>query len=267
MFSDFLPAHALPFTELSAVAVACVFAIYFLGFFIRGAFGFGSNMPIVLLTTWLLGPHHAILVVLLASLVAQTHLLPQGLKSADWAVTRPLLAGMLAGSALGTWAFTVLSGDWLSLVMGVLIGAIVLIDRLSLFQRLQELVDLRSKLMASLLALFSGTAGAVSGGGGIYFLAVYLKIACATPAALRGTSVVTGGVLMFVRIGLLSAAGAFSLAMVMETAILVPAILLGTWTGTRFFRTASPGRFYAALQALLLLAALAITVKGVVKLA
>ncbi len=265
MFAEFLPAHALPFPDLSAIAITGVFAIYFIGFFIRGAFGFGSNMPIVLLTAWLLGPHHAILVVLLASLVAQAHLLPQGLRSADWAVTRPLLGGMLAGSVLGTWAFTVLSGDWLTLVMGALIGAVVLFDRFRLFERLQRVIDMRSRIVASALALFSGTAGAVSGGGGIYFLAVYLKIACATPAGLRGTSVVTAAALMFVRIGLLSAAGAFSLAMVMETAILAPAILLGTWTGTRFFRAASPERFYAALQALLLLAALAITIKGIVK--
>ena len=39
-------------------------------------------MPIVLLTTWILDPHHAVLLVVLAALVAQVHLLPQGVKTA-----------------------------------------------------------------------------------------------------------------------------------------------------------------------------------------
>ncbi len=266
MLSELFPAEAAPFVGISGIAVAGICAIYFFGFFIRGAFGFGSNMPIVLLTTWLLGPHHAILVVLLASLVAQTHLFPQGLKSADWKVTRPLLGGVLIGSAIGTWAFTVLAADWLSLVMGALIAVIVLFDRMALFERLSAVIDLRSRAMASVLSLVSGAVGAVSGGGGIYFLAAYLKIACATPAALRGTSVVTSGVLMFTRIALLGAVGAFSLSMVFETLVLVPMVFLGTWTGTRFFRTSSPERFYTALQALLLCAALAITAKGLLRL-
>jgi uncharacterized protein len=265
MFSEISPADAQPFADLSNWAIAGVFVTYFLGFFIRGAFGFGSNMPIVLITAWIFGPHHAILVVLLASLVAQAHLLPQGVRSADWEVTKPLLAGMLVGSIGGTWAFTELEGDWLMFVMGVLIGSIVLFDQFSLFEKIGQKINLRSRRVAGVLSLFSGGAGAISGGGGIYFLAVYLKIACATPASLRGTSMVTAGVLMFVRLALLIVAGMFSLGMVLETTLLTPMIFLGTWTGTRFFRASSPARFYAALQILLLCAALAITIKGLIK--
>ncbi len=265
MLAEIFPTGAQPFADLSSWAIVGVFVTYFLGFFIRGAFGFGSNMPIVLITAWILGPHHAILVVVLASLAAQAHLLPQGVRSADWTVAKPLLAGMLIGSVVGTWAFTVLEGDWLMFVMGLLIGSIVLFDQFSVFDRLSQRIDLRSRTLAGILSLFSGTAGAISGGGGIYFLAVYLKIACATPASLRGTSIVTAVVLMLVRVILLVAVGAFNLAMVLETTLLVPMIFLGTWTGTRLFHASSPARFYAALQILLLCAALAITVRGLIK--
>ncbi len=48
------------FRDAPLWAVACIAVSCFLGFFIRGAFGFGSNIPIVLLTTPILGPHHAI---------------------------------------------------------------------------------------------------------------------------------------------------------------------------------------------------------------
>ena len=76
-FFGLLPSHIAPFEGVPAWAIACVIASYFFGFFVRGAFGFGSNMPIVLLTTWLLGPHHAILLTAVAALAAQLHLLPQ----------------------------------------------------------------------------------------------------------------------------------------------------------------------------------------------
>ena len=76
MLSGFLAGDITPFADIPLWAVIGVFASHFFGFFIRGALGFGSNMPIVLLTTWLLGPHHAILLVVLTAFVAQIHLFP-----------------------------------------------------------------------------------------------------------------------------------------------------------------------------------------------
>ncbi len=53
MSLEFLPTDVL-FPDVSLWAVGCMFVSYFLGFFVRGAFGFGSNIPIVLLTTSIL---------------------------------------------------------------------------------------------------------------------------------------------------------------------------------------------------------------------
>lgn len=235
---------------------------HFLGFFIRGAFGFGSNMPIVLLTTWILGPHHAVLLVVVAATVAQVHLFPQGFHSADWTVTRPLIVGQLIGIGLGTWVFTMLAGEWLTLILGIVIGSVVVMDRLKLVQRLSRWLDFRSGTVTSLLAVTSGTVGTISGGGGIYFLAAYLKFACATPKALRGTGLVLSGFFMIGRIAFVAIAGLISLHLLSETVILLPAIFCGTWAGTRFFRDSSPERFYVGLQMLLLWAAVALIGKG-----
>jgi uncharacterized membrane protein YfcA len=262
MFAELLADQQAPFGGIPVWEIAVVFASYFLGFFIRGAFGFGSNMPIVLLTTWVLGPHHAILLVLLAVFVAQVHLLPQGLRTADWRVTRPLIAGLMIGAAIGTWLFTETSATGLTLILGLLVGAIVLTDSFHLLERLAKVVDMRAPWVTSGLAFVSGGVGALGGGGAIYFLVIYLKLACATPAALRGTNVVLGAALMAGRMAFVAVAGLISLRLAIETALLLPAVFLGTWTGTRYFRAASPARFYAALQALLLCAAVALVVKA-----
>lgn len=265
MLFDSLPSYVTPFAEIPLWTVWCVFASHFLGFFIRGAFGFGSNMPIVLLTTWILGPHHAIILVILTSFIAQIHLFPQGIHTADWEVTRPLVLGMLFGIGLGTWLFTLLAADWLTLVMGLLISSIVLMDRFKFLERLSSRVDLRSRAVTSCLALTSGGVGTVSGGGGLYFLVVYLKLACATPGRLRGTNLILSGIFITGRILFIGIAGLISLKLLAEAALLVPAVFLGTWSGTRFFHASSPERFYGTLQLLLLTAAIALVARGIVK--
>ncbi len=265
MLSEFLPADAVPFAGIAPWVIAFVFASHFLGFFIRGAFGFGSNMPIVLLTTWVLGPHHAILLVLLCTFVALLHLLPQGLKTADWEVARPLIAGTVVGITLGTWAFATLAADWLTLVMGLLITAVVAMDGLKLLPRLANVVDLRSRPVTSTLAVASSTVGSISGGGALYFLVIYLKLACTTPVALRGTNVMLSVVFVIWRILLVALYGFVSPQLLIEAALLVPVVFLGTWTGTRFFHASTPERFYVALQILLFVAALALIGKGIAR--
>ncbi len=117
MFSQFLPSHLVPFAELSPWLIGAVALAHFAGFFIRGAFGFGSNMPIVLATTWLLSPHHAIILVMLTATAAQVHLMPQGVRAADWRVVWTVTPGLALGIVVGTWLFAELEADGLILVM------------------------------------------------------------------------------------------------------------------------------------------------------
>ncbi len=265
-FSELLPSYITPFEGVPTWAIACVIASYFFGFFVRGAFGFGSNMPIVLLTTWLLGPHHAILLTAVAALAAQLHLLPQGIATADWRVSRQLIVGMMLGVGAGTWIFVRLAEDWLTLVMGALIITIVALDRTQAVDRFTSGVNLRSPLVTTSLAASSACAGAVGGGGAMYLLSGFLKLICASPSTLRGTNLVVSGVFIFARIGFLSLAGLITPVLLIEAALLIPVVFLGTWAGTRFFRSAGPVGFYAALQTLLIAAALALIGKGAAQL-
>lgn len=250
------------FEGLGAAAIGFILLSHFIGFFIRGAFGFGSNMPIVLLTTWVLGPHHAILLVALTSGIAQVHLLPQGFRHTDWAIVRRLTLGLLAGIILGVWIFAEIEADWLMLLLGLLLVVILLLDWLHLIERMQRRIDLRSRAVAGFLAAVSGSVGTVSGGGGLYFLVVYLKLVCPGPAALRSTNVFLSGAFMIVRLTLLALAGLFTPELLLEAALLAPAVLLGGWAGTRTFHRTSPERFYRWLQLVLMAAALALAVKG-----
>ncbi|MEX2618128.1 MAG: sulfite exporter TauE/SafE family protein [Alphaproteobacteria bacterium] len=261
-----MPPEFIPFAGIPLWAVFCVFAAHFIGFFIRGAFGFGSNMPIILMTTWLLGPHHAVVLVVVTASASQIHLLPQGVKTADWDVTRPLLAGMVVGVTFGTWVFTKLEADWLTLLMGGMITGIVVMDRLRLLERLTHVIDLRERFVSMTLALVSGLVGTISGGGGLYFLIVYLKLVCRTVAGLRGTNLILSGLFILVRVVLLIWAGFVSWSVGVEALLLLPVVLLGTWSGTRSFHAIDSKKFYDALQIVLLTMAVALAVKGAFRL-
>ena len=261
--NSWFPLGLEPFADIAWWGIAIVFAAHAFGCFVRGAFGFGSNMPVVLITTFVLGPHHAILLALLTTIVAQVNLAPGARKDADWQVARPLMAGLLAGTALGTWLFTVLSAQWLVLVLGVLLCTIVLMDWFNIVQRLTARIDLRSAKLASGFSFVGGTMGGISGGGAFYFLVVYLKHACSTPAALRGTNVVLSILVMSMRMIVVVLAGRMTLSLVAEALLLTPLVLAATWYGTHLFRTSRPALFYAALQTLLFAGALALIVKGI----
>ena len=257
----------IAFEFLSTAGFAFVLLAHFGGFYIRGVFGFGSNMPIILLTTWVLGPHHAILLVALASGIAQIHLLPQGFRDTDWRVARVLSLGMMGGIALGVWVFVGIEAKWLVLLLGGLIIVILLMDRLRLIERLPRKFDLRSSVLASVLAVISGTVGTISGGGGLYFLVAYLKLVCTSPATLRSTNVFLSGVFMIFRLLLLAYAGLFTPGLLLEALIICPVVFLGSWAGTSLFRSSSTERFYRLLQLVLLAAAAALFVRGLVFLA
>jgi len=262
MFADLLPPGLVPFAGLPLWVAAAVAGANFIGFFIRGAFGFGSNVPIVLLTAWLLSPHHAIVLVMLTATVAQVHLLPQGLTNADWHVVRTVTPGLLLGIAIGTWVFAGLEADWLILVMAALVVFILLLDRLRLIELIAGVLPLRSAWVASGLALTGATAGTISGGGTVYFLVVYFKLVCASAEALRATNIAISGLFIFLRVAGIAFTGFVEPRCLVEAALMVPAVFLGTVAGSRAFRRTSPARFYLALQVLLLLAALSLLAKG-----
>ena len=174
---------------------------------------------------------------------------------------------MMVGIGFGVWVFAGIEADWLVMLLGALIIGILLMDRFRLIERLQTFIDLRSPILAGVLATISGTVGTISGGGGLYFLVVYLKLVCATPEILRSTNVFLAGAFMLFRLTLLTFAGLFTPELLLEALIVAPPVFLGSWAGTRFFHASSPERFYNILQLVLLAAAIALLVKGVLFLA
>ena len=260
---EWLPSGITPFENLTVGAILLVALAHCGGCFIRGAFGFGSNMPIIVATTFIIGPHHAILLALMTTIIAQAHLLPSGFRTADWKITKSLILGMIVGTLFGTWIFTRLSGMALEIILGTLIVFIILMDTFKLVEKLIVNLDLRSRIITTGFSFVGGTMGGLSGAGAFYFLVVYLKHACRSPEALRGTNVMLSSITMFMRASALATAGLITPTLITEGLFLGLPILLSTWLGAHAFKLTSNQRFFFFLQLLLLAGAAALVLKGV----
>ena len=110
MMPDLRPSDISLFEGLSAPAIAAVALVYFVAFSIRGVIGFGSAMPAVLFSSWILDPHHGVLSAPTTGRrrAGSAH----GIRHGDWQVARPLMIARLpSSSASGSSARSPMHGS------------------------------------------------------------------------------------------------------------------------------------------------------------
>ncbi len=258
-----MPDTIVPFTNISGLAVTGLFIIYFLSFFIRGILGFGSAMPAVLGSAWMLPPHDAVLIALLTSVFAQVQLLPQGMKEANWRITKPMMAGTVISVVVGVWIFAVLKAAWLTIVLGGCLSVAVLIDVAGLAERAARHMRLDRLSVAFGLAAIAGLVAGIAGAGSNYFLSFYLRWTTPHPRAFRATNIVLSGFMVLWRAVVTLVAGLITLKLVIESALVMPAVYAGGWAGRRFAMKLSAQRYFGAFRLLLLVASVALIWKGV----
>jgi hypothetical protein len=255
-----------PFYHVPPATILGVCAIYFAAFMGRGALGFGAIAPAVTLTSFLIPPHHAVLLAVLTATVPQLQILPDGIRHGDWHVSRPAIPALLITIPLGVWLFSRISSDAFSLVLGAGISAIVIMDATKGLDRAAKRIDIRKPSVAFFLSAITGLIAGLAGAGGIMMLAVYLKHACRDYVSLRATAALIGTLLIFWRLISTIVAGLIDLQLISEAALLVPVVYVGVWVGTHFFRKMDARRYYNLFQGLLLLSAIALMIDGIAKL-
>ncbi len=255
-----------PFGEVFAEAAVALVLIYFVAFLIRGVVGFGSNTPAVIFGAWILPPHDAVILSLVASVLSQGQMLPQGMRHGDWRIAWPLIAGSFLSIIVGVWIFAHLEAAWLTLVMGVLLATAMLADMLRMTERLSSWFDLRAPFFAFVLAAFAGLFATIAGAGAMYFLSVYTRWACPNPMSFRATNILVAALFNFWRAGAVAVAGLFTANLLIGGALLTPVALAGGWLGRRLVIHMPERHFYRSVQVLLILAATSLAWKGIVSL-
>ncbi len=254
-----------PFDGISWPVIAGIVVIYFLAFAARGAIGFGAIAPAIVLTSWLLPPHHAVLLAMIAATIPQLHLLPEGLRDGDWKVCRPVFLALAISIAAGVYLFAALSSDSLSLALGAIMTIIILLDMGQWLSRVSQKVDMRAYPVAFSLATVIGLVTGIAGAGGMMMLSVYLKHACRDHISLRGTAILLGTMLTLWRVLATAVIGLIDWQLIVESVLLMPVVYAGIWIGTRWFRGMTPKTFYQVFQVVLLVSAAGLMVDGLVR--
>lgn len=254
-----------PFAGLSPWVVAGIAAIYFVCFVARGAVGFGALAPAVTFTSWLIPPHHAVLLAVIAATIPQLQLLPDAYRGTDWTVARPMLFATALTTAIGSWIFVYMSGEWLTVILGFVISAVVVLDVTKLFDRAVRHVDVRAPALTFGLSSLTGLINGVAGAGGMILLVVYLKHACRDHLSLRATSIFLGTTVLCWRFVLTILTGLATVKLMTEAALMLPFVYIGVWLGTRYFHNLAPARYHRWLQAVLLISALGLLLEGLLR--
>jgi uncharacterized membrane protein YfcA len=252
----------MPFEEVNAPGLIGLALVYFLSYLIKGTVGLGGLTPAILFGTYLLGPHHAVLVALTTNALTQVQFIPQGLRDGDWKTVKTIIAANFPCAAVGIWIFGRLEGTSLSMVLGLTLGALVLLDQSDRLSSRLGGLKFGSSLSLYAIAGASGLISGVAGGGGLFFLAFYLRYVCKDPRTLRGTTLLLGTVLVAWRISILTFTGFISSGILIESLYLLPIAFLGGLAGTRLYKSISADRFYQFFKIVLVLAAIGLVSKG-----
>jgi uncharacterized membrane protein YfcA len=252
----------IPFANLDGISIAVVVAVYFLAFFIRGIMGFGSALPAVLGSAWVLPPHDAVLIALLTAVFAQVQLLPQGFREANWKIAKPALAGSIVSVIIGVWIFASLSAAWLTIVLGMVLTVAVLTDMTRLAERLAEKLRLDGFAAAFSLAALAGLIAGVAGAGSQYFLSFYIRWVAPSPREFRATNIVISGFMVLWRAVVTLAAGLITIKVTAEAVLVMPAAYAGAWGGRKLAGRLAPERYFGLFRWFLLIAAAALIWKG-----
>jgi uncharacterized membrane protein YfcA len=254
-----------PFEGLSWPVIGGITVIYFIAFAARGAIGFGAIAPAIVLTSWLLPPHHAVLLAMIAATIPQMQMLPEGIRDGDWRVCRPVFLALALSIAGGVWLFAELTSDGLSLALGAIMTLIIVLDMGQWLSRFAQKVDMRSYPVAFSLATVIGLVTGIAGAGGMMMLSVYLRHACRDHISLRATAILLGTMLTLWRVLATAAIGLIDWQLIVESVLLMPVVYAGIWIGTRWFRGMTPKTFYRIFQLVLLVSAAGLMIDGLLK--
>lgn len=250
------------FEGITPFGLAGLAAVYFLSYFIKGVAGFGALTPAILFGSFLVPPHHAVLLALMANATSQLQFIPEGARHGDWRMVARIVPAYLTGVALGVLVFASLDPRGLTLVLGLSVAVLMLAELLRLPERVARVIDLRSPLLANGFAAASGALTGVTGAGGLFFLVVLLKLAGLAPRVFRATTFLLSAFSILWRTALLALGGFITVTLLIESVLLLPPVVLGGVVGSRLFHRLSARTFFVAVQALLLAGALGLVWQG-----
>ena len=197
--------------------------------FIRGFVGFGASIIIVLVLSFILGPHKAVPIAALSGLPSMLQLLPTAIKHSEKVFVLPFGLAAFFTAPFGTWILVIVNPE----LMKIYISGFVLLMVCFLYR---EVRFPRADYPALLISI-GGAAGLIQGAIGMGGPpAVALALSRRTDTEKQRANVI-GAVTTLNLCNLIPLwyYDFFSTSVVVMSIMCIPLYILATWLGTRFF--------------------------------
>jgi uncharacterized membrane protein YfcA len=235
-------------SDALAVAAIAYLAIALLSGIVHGYSGFGGNLLMVPLLSYLILPAHAITLAIVIAAIGQASVVRQAIPLTDWRECGPFLLGLLLGLPAGTYFLAVSDPSLIRRVVGA--------STLAAAAVLATGWNYRGPRTAHISAAFgalSGIIGGVAGQGGPPAVAYF--IAAPVEAAVQRANIITAVTgLILLGLAFFAIAGIVTLPVLAFGVALSMPYLAGLWTGSRLF-SLLPRQSYRRAALVLLVAA------------
>lgn len=241
----------IPFADLSPWQITALGLIYLCAFFVKGMFGFGAVPLLIVAGSFVVEPHHSVILAAVTNLLTHMHYMPDGWRNGERALVWRLAIFVVPAIAVGVAVFARLGGDSLSVLAGIIILGSILVDALGLLDPLAPTVRRQARIVGPVFGIITGFISGLVGAGSIAFVGLYIRMFAPDKQGFRATIILMTAVIMVWRTVVLAGAGLITSALVAEALLLLPAALLSGAIGARLSKRLTDRVFFTAYRAVL----------------
>lgn len=253
-----------PFDGLAAGQIAGLAAVYMTAFLIKGMVGFGAVPLMIVIGSFLVEPHDAVILAAITNVLTHSQYLPHAYRHGQRALVGRLALFVLPAIAVGVLLFARINGEGLSILSGAIILVSVLIDAFRLVEPLAPMLRRNPKVVGALFGIVTGMISGVVGAGSIAFLSLYIRMYAPDRQGFRATIILMTGVIILWRITVLAISGLITPTLLTESLMLLPGSVLAGYAGARMQGRLSDRNFFMAYRLVLAAGALLMIWRGAV---
>ena len=242
--------------------IAGVVAVYIVAFLLKGVFGYAHTAALVVGTSLIIPPHHAVVLAAISNLINQVQFVPRSLREGDRRVAGRLSLWVLPAIAAGVALFALVDSSRLSMLIGIMIFLLVLAETLGLTRRAEPFLQRENGPALPGAGIISGLMAGFIGAGAVIFLSFYVRAACPEKLRFRSTMLLIGTIFVGWRSLLLVVAGLVSLQIMIEALILTPVAAIAGHLGTKAVPYIPNAMYFRLYQVLLMAAAMLLVARG-----
>lgn len=244
---------------LTEFQLACIAAIIFLAFVVRGMSGFGAGMIAVPLLAFVIPLQLAVPLCSLLVFVLFVILIIRDRREVVWPELKLLVPPTIVGALVGLWLFASLDNRMLVLMLG---SFLVCYSCYMLAVSMLGLPQLRCSQRWALPVGFLGSFfDTLFGGGGGTLVVIYINARGIARAGFRATVAALWFVEMIARIGGYAWSGFYDATTLLLFALLLPLMWAGTVVGERLGNRVSSEVFARFLAVMLLASGISLLAK------